>query len=168
MGGGQRIIARNYVDATGDGWLCLDARCEPMTGQEPRDRFDEPSAPPQATANINGVTLIYRVAAKTTAGIEPLPSDVPAKCWWRGGFPVAQMNHYPNGDLNINMLPTMDGQEFLQRGYQACVPPMLVAGARPLARLAVRGSTSFAAIRSRGSPRRWASARRGDSWANTC
>ena len=119
---GQRIIARNYVDATGDGWLCLDARCEPMTGQEPRDRFDEPSAPPQATANINGVTLIYRVAPKATAGIEPLPADVPAKCWWRGNFPVAQMNHYPNGDLNINMLPTMDGQEFLQRGYQAAYP----------------------------------------------
>ena len=29
------------------------------------------------------------------------------------------MNHYPNGDLNINMLPTMDGEEFLRRGYQA-------------------------------------------------
>jgi hypothetical protein len=30
---------------------------------------------------------------------------------------VAQINHYPNGDLNVNMLPTMDGAEFLRRGY---------------------------------------------------
>lgn len=119
LGNGQRIVARDYVDATGDGWLCQDAHCEAMTGQEPRDRFDEPSAPPQATQSINGVTLIYRVAPKSAAGTAPLPADVPAKCWWRGGFPVAQMNHYPNGDLNINMLPTMDGREFLQLGYPA-------------------------------------------------
>lgn len=115
---GQRIVARNFVDATGDGWLCQDAGCEAMSGQEPRDRFDEPSAPPKATKKVNGVTLIYRVTLKPAAGIDPLPPDVPVKCWWRGSFPVAQMNHYPNGDLNINMLPTMDGLEFLQRGYQ--------------------------------------------------
>jgi len=114
----QRLAARAYVDATGDGWLCQDADCEAMKGQESRDRFDEPSAPPQTTNKVNGVTLIYRLAPKPTAGTDPLPPDVPVKCWWRGSFPVAQMNHYPNGDLNINMLPTMDGQEFLQRGYQ--------------------------------------------------
>jgi len=117
LANGQRIVARYYVDATGDGWLCQDAGCEAMTGQEPRDRFDEPSAPLQATNKVNGVTLIYRVASQPEAGIDPLPPDVPVKCWWRGNFPVAQMNHYPNGDLNINMLPPMDGQEFVQRGY---------------------------------------------------
>ncbi|NLF72536.1 MAG: FAD-dependent oxidoreductase [Candidatus Anammoximicrobium sp.] len=119
LANGQRIVARFYVDATGDGRLCHDAGCEAMTGQESRDRFDEPSAPLRATNKVNGVTLIYRVASRSEAGIDPLPPDVPAKCWWRGSFPVAQMNHYPNGDLNVNMLPTMDGQESLQRGEQA-------------------------------------------------
>ena len=47
LANGQRIVARNFVDATGDGWLCVAAGCEAMTGQEPRDRFDEPAAPPQ-------------------------------------------------------------------------------------------------------------------------
>ncbi|MCR4413335.1 MAG: FAD-dependent oxidoreductase [Thermoguttaceae bacterium] len=119
LGDGQRIVARCYVDATGDGWLCLGAGCDVMTGQEARDRFNEPIAPAQATRNVNGVTLIYRVTRKPKPGIDPLPTNVPARCWWRESFPVAQMNHYPNGDLNINMLPTMDGQEFLRRGDQA-------------------------------------------------
>jgi hypothetical protein len=116
---GQRIVARSYVDATGDGWLCLDAGCEMMTGQEARDRFDEPSAPVEASQKVNGVTLIYRVTQKPQPGIEPLPPHVPAQCWWRGSFPAAKVNHYPNGDLNINMLPTMEGREFIQLGYPA-------------------------------------------------
>ncbi len=74
---GQRIVARSYVDATGDGWLCLGARCEVMTGQEARDRFDEPSAPAQPNQNANGVTLIYRVTQKPKPGMEPLPANVP-------------------------------------------------------------------------------------------
>ncbi len=31
----------------------------------------------------------------------------------------ASVNHYPNGDLNINLLPTMEGEEFLRLGYPA-------------------------------------------------
>jgi hypothetical protein len=116
---GQRIAARSYVDATGDGSVCLGAGCEMTTGREARDRFDEPGAPPEATQQVNGVTLMYRVTQNPQPGMEPLPPHVPAQCWWRGSFPVAQMNHYPNGDLNINMLPTMEGREFIQLGYPA-------------------------------------------------
>jgi hypothetical protein len=63
------------------------------------------------------VTLLYRVTPTAAPALEPLPEGVPEKCWWAGSFPVAQINHYPNGDRNINMLPTMDGAEFLRRGY---------------------------------------------------
>jgi hypothetical protein len=31
------------------------------------------------------------------------------------------INHYPNGDLNINMLPTMEGAEFLALGRAAAM-----------------------------------------------
>ena len=51
-----------------------------------------------------------------TPAVEPLPAGVPEKCWW-GRFPSAHIIHYPNGDLNMNMLPTMEGAEFLRRGY---------------------------------------------------
>ena len=131
---GRRIVARSYVDATGDGWLCLAAGCEVMTGQEARDRFDEPSAPAQPNQNVNGVTLIYRVTPKPKPGIEPLPANVPAQCWWRGSFPVAQMNHYPNGDLNINMLPTMDGAGIHAARLSGGRHRMPAPRARPLAR----------------------------------
>ncbi|MBM3889241.1 MAG: FAD-dependent oxidoreductase, partial [Verrucomicrobia bacterium] len=114
---GRKLNADYYVDATGDGVVCVATGCETMMGQEPQARFGEPHAPTNATARVNGVTLIYRVTPAAEAIVEPLPDGVPEKCWWAGRFPSAQINHCPNGDLNVNMLPTMDGKEFLQRGY---------------------------------------------------
>lgn len=113
---GRRIHAEVFVDATGDGLVCLAAGCEAMTGQESREAFGEPDAPASATRRVNGVSLLYRVAEAPAAAIEPLPAGVPASCWWAKRFPGAQVNHYPNGDLNINMLPTMEGEEFLRLG----------------------------------------------------
>lgn len=115
--GGRRVKAKAFVDATGDGVVCAAVGCETMEGQEPRDRFQEPCAPVEATGRINGVSLIYRVMPVPSPAVEPLPPGVTNRCWWAARFPSAQVNHYPNGDLNINMLPTMDGAEFLRRGY---------------------------------------------------
>ncbi|MCX6911063.1 MAG: FAD-dependent oxidoreductase [Verrucomicrobia bacterium] len=114
---GRRLNADYYVDATGDGTVCVATGCETMMGQEPGTRFGEPHAPTNATARVNGVTLIYRVTPVATSAVEALPDGVAEKCWWTGKFPAAQINHYPNGDLNVNMLPTMDGAEFLRHGY---------------------------------------------------
>lgn len=115
---GRRVTADFFVDATGDGVVCLAVGCEAMRGQESRDRFQEPSAPSEADARVNGVSLIYRASPVTAPSIEPLPPGITNRCWWAARFPSAHVNHYPNGDLNINMLPTMDGAEFLRRGYQ--------------------------------------------------
>ncbi len=113
---GERIAARFYVDATGDGALCEACGCEMMYGQESRGRFDEPSAPAAPNAQINGVTLIFRISQTEESKIEPLPRGVSARCWW-GKFPVMSAVQYPNGDYNCNMLPTMKGREFAQLGY---------------------------------------------------
>lgn len=118
---GTVVRADYFIDATGDAWLCQAVGCETMMGQESRDRFNEPAAPDQATKRINGVSLLYRAAVATTEQIEPLADGIPAKCWWRASFPVAQVNHYPNGDLNINPLPLMTGDEFLRLGYDAAL-----------------------------------------------
>lgn len=115
---GRLVEADWFVDATGDGLVCVSAGCATMMGQESRDTFGEPDAPTNATAKINGVTLIYRVAPVREPRVEPLPEGVSNRCWWAKSFPVAQFNHYPNGDLNVNMLPTMDGAEFMRRGYR--------------------------------------------------
>jgi hypothetical protein len=115
---GRRIEADYFVDATGDGLVCTAAGCQAMTGQESREAFGEPDAPTNATSRINGVTLIYRVSPATEPNIEPLPQGISNLCWWAKNFPVAVFNHYPNGDLNVNMLPTMDGAEFMRLGYR--------------------------------------------------
>ncbi len=118
---GRKLVADCYIDSTGDGLVCVAAGCRVMTGQESRAVFGEPHAPTGTTRRVNGVTLIYRVTPVSTPAIEPLPEGVAEKCWWAGKFPSAHNNHYPNGDLNINMLPTMDGAEFLALGYQAAL-----------------------------------------------
>jgi hypothetical protein len=48
-----------------------------------------------------------------------LPDSVPAACWWDASFPPVQCNHFPNGDLLLNMLPTMSGEEYLGLGPAA-------------------------------------------------
>ncbi len=113
---GEIITARVFVDGTADGLLSVAAGCQTMTGQESRATFGEPDAPPEPNDHINGVSLIYRVTPTDPPSVEPLPADVaPAP----GYFAVISMFHYPNGDRNINMLPTMEGREFLQLGYPA-------------------------------------------------
>ena len=113
LSSGAKLVADYFVDATGDAELCAAVGCAMMSGQEAQSRFNEPGAPTNATPRVNGVSLIYRVTPVAAPAIEPLPEGVlPAK-----SCPAAQINHYPNGDLNVNMLPTMDGAEFMQRGY---------------------------------------------------
>jgi len=113
----RTLVADYFVDATGDGLVCEGAGCTMMTGQEPRAQFDEPGAPAEATPRVNGVSLLYRVTPVATPAVEPLPEGIAPECWWAKKFPVAQINHYPNGDLNVNMLPTMEGVEFMKLGW---------------------------------------------------
>jgi len=115
---GRDLAAAYYVDSTGDGLVCASAGCQSMMGQESQEMFGEPHAPTGTSRRVNGVTLIYRVTSVSTPGIEPLPAGVAEKCWWAGSFPSSQNNHYPKGDLNINMLPTMDGAEFMRHSYR--------------------------------------------------
>lgn len=114
----SRTLAADYfVDATGDGLVCEKASCVMMNGQEARPQFEEPGAPASATPRVNGVSLLYRVTPVASPAVEPLPEGITNSCWWAKKFPSAQINHYPGGDLSVNMLPTMEGVEFMQLGY---------------------------------------------------
>ena len=114
---GQRVTADAFVDATGDGVLCQACGCEMLRGPEGCARFGEPSAPEAAGDRVNGVTLMFRIIPTESAHVEALPNDVPAHCWWADNFAVVSMTHYPNGDVNVNMLPTMQGKMFREMGY---------------------------------------------------
>lgn len=120
----RRIQSKYVVDATADAKLCQTVGCKMMQGEEDRSMFGEPSAPAVANASaVNAVTLIYRVAPIDQREIAPLTGGY-HDCVWQERWPFASIGQYPCGDLNINMLPTMDGGEFLQfvrspNGYAA-------------------------------------------------
>jgi hypothetical protein len=116
---GEEVCASFFVDSTADAKLCQAAGCELMRGQEARETFGEPDAPELASSKVNAVTLICRITQRDHAAVDPLPPDVPSECWWQARFPVSLNSGYANGDLNINMLPTMQGEEFLHLGYPA-------------------------------------------------
>ncbi len=121
---GSAVHADAWIDGTGDGVLCQMAGCEQLFGIDPRSRFDEPGAPENASPQINPPTLIFRVSKASSPLIEKLPNGVPEKIWWRD-LPLSScVNHYPNGDININMLPTMESGEFASMGmpeaYEEC------------------------------------------------
>lgn len=116
---GSVIRARSFIDATGDAVVCAAAGCEMMSGQEPRSRFGEPGAPEQPTDRINGVTLVYRVTPAVRSLTESLPPEVPEKCWWRPSLPSVSAARLPSGDYMMNMLPTLEGREYLDLGPAA-------------------------------------------------
>lgn len=110
----QAIRASFFIDATADALLGRSAGCEIMTGEEDRSAFNEPDAPLHSNSRrINAITLIYRVTSVSAPKVESLPADIPAKCWFHQSWCGASIGQYPCGDRNINMLPTMEGDEFL-------------------------------------------------------
>jgi len=113
---GRRITIRapHFIDATADGLLCRAAGCESLVGEDSHAAFREPSAPDHPRPRmINAVTLIYRITPRSQPAVEPLPAGIPAACWFRNDWGGGSIGEYACGDRNINMLPTMEGSEFL-------------------------------------------------------
>ena len=73
----------------------------------------------EMSENPNSVTLIFRVSSDPDAEEIPVPDDTPDTCWWDRSFPLVFCCQYPNGDLNVNMLPTMQGSEAVRLGDEA-------------------------------------------------
>ena len=117
---GSRLRAKTFIDAT-DGWLCGKAGEELMLWHESKSVFNEPSAPDNTASNLNGTTLMFRVTQLPLGApdqVDPLPTGVPSSCWW-GGFPYSHMCQLPCGDITINMLPTMAGEDAWNMGWDA-------------------------------------------------
>jgi len=121
---GATVTADVFVDGTADGLLCLAAGAEVMAGQESRAAFNEPGAPETASNKINGVTLVFRISPTTRPAVQTPPRGTPREPGWRSKaemdftlFPWCSIVQYPNGDRCVNMLPTMEGHEFVDRGY---------------------------------------------------
>lgn len=115
------IFADYFVDSSGGIALAIDAGCDHTIGTEGKEEYNEPSAALKKDS-INGVTYVFRIAkASNPEHIDEIPSeaqntDVGS---WSPNTVISAMVKYPNGDVNINMLPTLQGKEYLDYGNRA-------------------------------------------------
>ena len=91
------------IDSTGDISVSRIAGCKVESGP-----------------GLNGVTQVYRVTPKGYESIDAVPAeflysynDVEFIKRLDNVRVISSVNMYPDGDLNINQLPTMDGDVFL-------------------------------------------------------
>lgn len=110
------IHAKAFIDCTGDILVARKAGCKADFGEDPVDRYQEPSAPEKPSAVVNGVSLIFRVTPAKREYVDPLPEwvmETDAPDWLNSNkYRAVSINKYPDGDLNMNILPVMEGQEF--------------------------------------------------------
>lgn len=105
------IKAEFFIDCTGDDIIANMAGCDVVLEK-----------------NLNGVTQVYRVEQTEKAYIEQLPEkyelpykDIPFEKRLDRVRVISSINKYPNGDLNINQLPTMDGDDFFDLPFGEAV-----------------------------------------------
>jgi hypothetical protein len=115
---GSQLRAHMWVDGC-NGSFCSSLGCEILSGADPRNWFDELSAPEEETGTLNGVSLLYKIMPGYPEIIEPLPDDIPSECWWASTFPPIHCVQYPDEGRNCNMLPTMEGNEAAGLGEEA-------------------------------------------------
>ena len=64
----------------------------------------------------NGASLIYHVSRSDGAAA---PSAPPPRCWWAESYPSAFCMALPNGEVAVNMLPTISGEDVRRLGESA-------------------------------------------------
>ena len=125
-GGCHLIKADVFVDCTDDASLSRMCGCRIAVGEDSSSDTGEYSTPDEARENaVNGVSLIFRCSPTVSGHIDGMPdklrdvdlSDFIRRLDRREIYSV--VNHYPCGDVNVNMLPTMDGGEYLGLGKEA-------------------------------------------------
>ncbi len=120
----EKICADIFVDATGDIVFARDAGCKYAIGTEGKEDYNEPSARTK-TELVNGATFVFRIRkVPDNNHIDQIPPEYDAidiedykKTCVKNK--VSYIVEYPNGDFNVNMLPTMQGNEYLSLGDKA-------------------------------------------------
>ncbi len=110
------ISAKVFIDCTGGVFVCRNLGCKTMLGMEARDEFNEVSAPDKSKADLNAISLCYRIR-KSDHPKQGQPAP-------EGTFNyhlVAVMYDIP-GKANIksiNPLGIMEGTKLIKLGYDS-------------------------------------------------
>jgi hypothetical protein len=117
------VSGRFWIDSSADIVLARSAGCASWLGEDPVQRFQEPSAPLQASRSVNGVSLIFRLEAGNPGNEadRPTPGKQLNVADWStrqlvNNQPVSFVTKEPDGTLCFNMLPTMEGAHYLEMG----------------------------------------------------
>lgn len=118
------IFADFFVDASGDIVLARNAGCDYAFGTDSFDEYKEPCAD-RKTDDVNAVTYCFRISKVDDENyIDTIPDeyknvDITDWCSTKMKHTVSCFVKYPCGDINVNMLPTMEGKEFFGFGDKA-------------------------------------------------
>lgn len=115
-----KIIPKIVLDCSGDIVIARAAGCAYAIGEDSQAMYDEPNAPEEAHRIVNGITLAFRVTPCDSEYIDTVPdrySNVDLTDWLsnveKNNRPLSCFNYYADGDININMLPTLPGETLL-------------------------------------------------------
>ncbi|MBE7045408.1 MAG: FAD-dependent oxidoreductase [Ruminococcaceae bacterium] len=120
--GENRIFADTFVDASGDIVLARATGCEVAFGTD-RKRYQEPSD--DGMDRLNGVSYVFRIQKMPDVDyVDEIPEErrSPECSGWKNREEervISCFVLYPNGDINVNMLPTMEGKEYFELGEKA-------------------------------------------------
>ena len=99
------VEADVFIDCTADGDVCAAAGCEYHLGEDPKGRYNEPSAPAKAETRLNSCTLVYRISDCGVRHKPYLPKGIR-----RGLCPRPTcIRRMPNGDLLLNAVNMVEG-----------------------------------------------------------
>lgn len=114
------VCPKQVIDCTGDILPARMAGCTCALGEYARKTYGEEAAPDTATRFLNGLTQCFRIT-ETGADMPSVPAeydDVDLTGWVeqmnRTMGPVSCFNVYPKGGIYVNMLPTGEGDLYLQ------------------------------------------------------
>ena len=119
----EEIFADYFIDATGEIAFAREAGCDHTIGCEGKEEYGEPCA--KASKKTNGVSYCFRISKHPDPEhIDPIPEEyvsVDIEDYKNGKMKktVSCLVEYPNGDFNVNMLPTLEGEEYFGLGSKA-------------------------------------------------
>ena len=112
------------IDCSAELPAARGAGCKITCGAEPRAQYQEPSAPLKVSKGLNGISQVFRVTPAAPDDVQKIPpeyQDIDLSDWLsrleQTRRPLACFNYYPNGDINVNMLPTIEGDALLRLPY---------------------------------------------------